>query len=144
VALALCGSHGKPWEPHLLSFLPDRLSSLLSINLTNWRKMKEPKAIEPAPFIRWAGGKRTLAPMLLSAIPATFDENNSRFFEPFVGGGAVMFALSQKFQNPKLIINDVNPDLVATCLILKGTLERRFWTIRVNPTGMSVDVSLKK
>jgi len=99
--------------------------------------MKEPKAIEPAPFIRWAGGKRTLAPMLLSAIPATFDENNSRFFEPFVGGGAVMFALSQKFQNPKLIINDVNPDLVATYRTLQNNLEELVKELR----KLSLDVS---
>ena len=41
------------------------------------------------PFVKWVGGKRSLLPELLERIPAKF--NN--YYEPFVGGGALFFAL---------------------------------------------------
>lgn len=42
-----------------------------------------------APFVKWVGGKRSLLPELLVRMPAAF--NN--YHEPFIGGGALFFAL---------------------------------------------------
>ena len=42
-----------------------------------------------APFVKWVGGKRSLLPKLLARMPAAF--NN--YYEPFLGGGALFFAL---------------------------------------------------
>jgi DNA adenine methylase len=39
-------------------------------------------------MLRWAGGKRRLLPVILAAMPRTY----GRYFEPFIGGGAVMLA----------------------------------------------------
>ncbi len=78
----------------------------------------------PAPFLRWAGGKRKLLPILHAAIPPGFDLRFNRFFEPFVGGGAVMFSLSDVLQSPlsgrgRIVINDINVDLVETYTALR-------------------------
>ena len=45
--------------------------------------------IGPRPFVKWAGGKRQLLPALLRRLPQSF----RRYHEPFVGGGALFFAL---------------------------------------------------
>ena len=42
------------------------------------------------PFVKWAGGKTQLLDRLDKLIPTTFD----RYFEPFLGGGALFFYLS--------------------------------------------------
>ncbi len=57
-----------------------------------------------APFVKWAGGKRQLIPQIKERMPKEF--NN--YFEPFVGGGAVIFELLPK----KALINDINKSLI--------------------------------
>ena len=46
-------------------------------------------ALPAKPFVKWVGGKRSLLPELLKRMPPKF--NN--YYEPFVGGGALFFAL---------------------------------------------------
>lgn len=57
-----------------------------------------------APFIKWAGGKRQLLGQICAKLP---DKYNT-YYEPFVGGGAVVFALCPE----RAVINDINPALV--------------------------------
>ncbi|GIW08839.1 MAG: site-specific DNA-methyltransferase (adenine-specific) [Dehalococcoidia bacterium] len=60
------------------------------------------------PFVKWAGGKTNLLPELLRRVPAQF----GTYFEPFVGGGALFFALSP----PRAVLGDVNEDLICAYL----------------------------
>lgn len=57
-----------------------------------------------SPFVKWAGGKR----QLLEEINKRMPKNYNRYFEPFVGGGAVLFNL----QPEDAIINDINSSLI--------------------------------
>lgn len=87
--------------------------------------MTSPK---PAPFVRWAGGKRRLAQTIVPSLPAAFNPTKNRFFEPFVGGGAIMFEIGDPagvtyVPGSKLVINDVNPDLIAAYRVLRDDVE---------------------
>jgi DNA adenine methylase len=62
----------------------------------------------PKPFVKWAGGKTQLLPQLLKLIPTNF--NN--YFEPFIGGGALFFALADRLKNKHAYINDINAALI--------------------------------
>lgn len=68
------------------------------------------------PFIKWVGGKNQLIEQLDMQLPADFDNwENTTYIEPFVGGGAMLFYMLQRYPNIKYaIINDINPDLI-TC-----------------------------
>ena len=57
-----------------------------------------------APFVKWAGGKRQLLPQIKEKMP----EKYNRYYEPFVGGGAVMFELLPA----NALINDINKALI--------------------------------
>ena len=57
-----------------------------------------------APFVKWAGGKR----QLLTQIKERMPEKYNNYFEPFVGGGAVTFALLTE----NAMINDINKALI--------------------------------
>lgn len=70
--------------------------------------MQHALPIEPEeggrPFLKWAGGKRQLLPELLRHVPARF----GRYVEPFVGGGALFFALRPR----RATLADVNERLI--------------------------------
>jgi DNA adenine methylase len=57
-----------------------------------------------APFVKWAGGKR----QLLSRIKERMPEKYNKYYEPFVGGGAVIFELLPA----NALINDINKALI--------------------------------
>lgn len=59
-----------------------------------------------SPFLKWAGGKRQLLDKIIDRMP--IDYNN--YYEPFIGGGALLFEL----QPGKAIINDINTSLINT------------------------------
>lgn len=67
------------------------------------------------PFIKWVGGKSQLIEQLEALLPADFEKReNVTYIEPFVGGGAMLFYMLQKYSNiSKAIINDINEDLVS-------------------------------
>jgi len=90
--------------------------------------------ITPEPFLRWAGGKRQLVPILLASMPAGFDLNKQRFFEPFAGGAALTWALSNHSSSAGLVatarkkgrpivINDVNEELAGTYRVVQNDVE---------------------
>ncbi len=60
--------------------------------------------IKGKPFVKWAGGKRQIIDKLLEYAPKEFNT----YYEPFVGGGALLFELSPK----NAIINDSNKELM--------------------------------
>lgn len=66
------------------------------------------------PFLKWAGGKRQLLPILREYIPRNF--SSTTYFEPFVGAGAFLFDLQPK----KAFINDANKELINCYLTIKN------------------------
>lgn len=62
------------------------------------------KSVQVKPVLKWAGGKTQMLGELLPRVPATY----GRYIEPFVGGGAMFFAL----QPENAIIADSNPELI--------------------------------
>ena len=73
------------------------------------------------PFLKWAGGKTQLLPTIDSFLPESFSrENDVTYIEPFVGGGAMLFFMLQKYRNIKrAVVNDINPHLVKTYKIIR-------------------------
>ena len=83
--------------------------------------------LHPTPFLRWAGGKRRLTHALIETFPLEFDPLRHRFFEPFVGGGALAFALgntdSESFVPGKnLTISDMNPELINAYKVVRDSV----------------------
>nr|VFJ47844.1 MAG: DNA adenine methylase [Candidatus Kentron sp. DK] len=61
-----------------------------------------------APFVKWAGGKRRLIPEIMARLSASF----STYHEPFLGGGAVFFALAGERRITRAVLSDTNAELI--------------------------------
>lgn len=68
-----------------------------------------------APVVKWVGGKRQLLPEIKRYIPEKF----SKYYEPFLGGGAVLFEI----QPPKAVVNDVNEELINLYKVIRDNVD---------------------
>ena len=73
----------------------------------------------PKPFVKWAGGKRQLIPILHQNLPETF----GTYYEPFLGGGALLFHLLTDKNGQKCSISDLNSDLVLAYTTIRDRVD---------------------
>lgn len=77
---------------------------------------------EAKPFLKWAGGKGQLLSQLEQHLPDDLSKEKFTYIEPFVGGGAMLFFMLQRFPNIKrAVINDVNPYLITAYQVIKNS-----------------------
>ena len=77
-------------------------------------------ATNPKPFVKWAGGKRQLIESLQKHIPKKFNT----YFEPFVGGGAVLFHLLDQNPDLRCTISDLNSDLILSYITIRDKVDQ--------------------
>jgi DNA adenine methylase len=86
--------------------------------------MGEGMSYESKPFFKSVGGKRWLAPRILNLIP---HQSTIRYHEPFVGGGAVFFALANRAyctgEHLDASLNDANGELINAYRCIRDDLE---------------------
>lgn len=85
--------------------------------------MKDLNEKKGKPFIKWAGGKSQLIDKIDQSIPRELKNAKFTYIEPFVGGGAVLFHVLNNYQNiDKVVINDINSDLIGTYKTIKDNV----------------------
>lgn len=93
------------------------------------------------PFLKWAGGKG----QLLSEIEHYYPFDNGRitkYAEPFVGGGAVLFDILSKYDLDEVYISDINAELMNAYCILRDdadTLIENLYAIQSNFIPLDTD-----
>ncbi len=76
------------------------------------------------PFVKWAGGKGSLIPQLNNFYPYELKNGTiERYIEPFVGGGAVLIDILQKYDIQEVYAFDINIDLINSYNIIKNNVE---------------------
>ena len=75
--------------------------------------------VTPKPFVKWAGGKRQLIPILNQNIPESF----GTYYEPFLGGGALLFHILTDKNGQKCSISDLNSDLVLAYTTIRDRID---------------------
>lgn len=64
------------------------------------------------PLVKWAGGKGQLIEDISSNYPAELGKGITKYAEPFIGGGAVLFNILNTYSLDEIYISDVNRDLI--------------------------------
>ena len=79
------------------------------------------------PFVKWAGGKTQILSDLDSMIPSQFN----RYFEPFIGGGAMFFHLvSERNMRFAAYLSDINQELITAYQVVKNDLKELIQHLR--------------
>lgn len=86
------------------------------------------------PFLKWAGGKRAIVPEIRVHMPNSF--NN--YYEPFVGGGAVFFAIESIIQG-KAFLSDINTELMITYKVVASKVEELIKELEIHQNKHSAE-----
>ena len=74
------------------------------------------------PFLKWAGGKGQLLSVIEKYYPFS-DGKITKYAEPFVGGGAVLFDILSKYDLDEIYISDINAELINTYRIIQDDID---------------------
>lgn len=76
------------------------------------------------PFVKWAGGKGSLISQLTNFYPFELEDGTiKKYVEPFVGGGAVLIDILQKYDVEEAYAFDINKDLINCYNVIKQDVE---------------------
>lgn len=81
------------------------------------------KSTQAKPFLKWAGGKSQLLAEISKYYPFGKDSSITKYAEPFVGGGAVLFDILNKYTLDTVYISDINKDLIDTYLVIRDNVD---------------------
>lgn len=79
--------------------------------------------VELKPFIKWVGGKGQLIEEIEKMLPSDGEKVLTKYAEPMVGGGALLFNVLSRYQFDELYISDINPELINAYIAIKQNVE---------------------
>lgn len=83
---------------------------------------KTPAAVKP--FIKWAGGKAQILENIRLKYPLGLGETITKYAEPFIGGGAVLFDILSNYSLDEVHISDINRELIHTYITIRDNVEQ--------------------
>lgn len=86
-------------------------------------RYEKDKVIELKPFVKWVGGKSQLLDQLEKFIPVDGENELTKYAEPFVGGGALLFSVLSKYDFDELYISDTNAELINAYNVVKNNVD---------------------
>jgi len=90
-------------------------SSLGQTHASPARLHAAPRQLGVVPVLKWAGGKSQLLDRLLPLVPKSY----GRYIEPFIGGGALFFAVAPR----DAVLSDSSPELIAFYTAIRDDVE---------------------
>ena len=75
------------------------------------------------PFLKWVGGKSQLLKEIREYYPFGKGTDITKYAEPFVGGGAVLFDILNSYDLEAVYISDINSELINTYIVIRDEVE---------------------
>ncbi len=87
--------------------------------------MRENFNIKARPFLKWVGGKRQLVHKFSKLYPEELIKGRiKKYYEPFLGGGAVFFDIASNYSLKSYILCDINDELILTYKVVQKDVEK--------------------
>lgn len=91
----------------------------------DYKESKSLQYISAKPFLKWAGGKTQLIKDIEKNLPIEIKLGKiTKYVEPFVGSGALLFYLISKYNFEEIYINDTNKELINTYITIKKDVQK--------------------
>lgn len=81
------------------------------------------------PFIKWAGGKTQILPVIKKMYPHGLGKQILKYAEPFVGGGAVLFDILSSYDLKEVYISDNNKELINAYTVIRDNVDKLIATL---------------
>lgn len=88
------------------------------------RTVRYEKQVDLKPFVKWVGGKSQLIGELEKYIPNNSEKVLTKYAEPMVGGGALLFKVLSKYDFEQIYISDVNVELINCYQVVKNNVDK--------------------
>src|SRR5688572_9655747 len=105
------------------------LGPLTTPELAMPRRKSDVEPDRSTPLLKWAGGKRQLVEVITASLPQKIDT----YYEPFVGGGAIFFALSAEGRFRRAVLSDQNSELIETYVAVRDEVDAVLGELSVLP-----------
>ncbi|MEE0060542.1 MAG: DNA adenine methylase [Acutalibacteraceae bacterium] len=99
--------------------IPTTAEKPIDARSTRYNKAEE-KTVKP--FLKWAGGKGQLIREIEHYYPFAYGRI-TKYAEPFVGGGAVLFDILNKYDLEEIYISDINAELINTYRVIRDNID---------------------
>jgi DNA adenine methylase len=81
------------------------------------------------PFLKWAGGKTQILEKIRQKYPLNLGKTITKYAEPFVGGGAVLFDVLNNFSLEEVYISDINRELIESYIQIRDNVNELIITL---------------
>lgn len=95
-----------------------------AIKPVDGRTLRHEKKIHAKPFIKWAGGKGQLLPVIREFYPQEIGKSIKKYCEPMVGAGAVLFDILNTYEMEEVYICDTNIQLINLYKVIQNNVEK--------------------
>ena len=86
-------------------------------------RYEKQNVVQLKPFVKWVGGKSQLLDELEKMIPADGERVLTKYVEPMVGGGALLFNILSKYDFEQIYISDINAELMNAYTAIKNNID---------------------
>jgi len=93
-------------------------------------RFEPPSNMTLKPFIKWAGGKSQILDSIRSKYPAGLGDLITKYAEPFVGGGAVLFDILGRYNMREIYISDINRELIQTYTVIRDNIDELICSLK--------------
>ena len=86
-------------------------------------RYEQQRTVALKPFVKWVGGKGQLVDKIEKMLPVNGEKYLTKYAEPMVGGGALLFSLLSKYDFEELYISDINSELMNAYQVIKNDID---------------------
>jgi len=79
--------------------------------------------VNAKPFVKWAGGKGQILNEIRKKYPGELGVKITKYAEPFIGGGAVLFDVLNNYKLDEVYISDINQELINTYMAIRDSVD---------------------